>query len=588
MKTLLFFIFLSQIIFAEIIPQDNRIDWAPGVPGGITEITSPVVNVVADYSADSTGNSDSKTAIQNAINSLKTTGGVVYFPQGKYKIDGSLEINYNGIVLRGDGPDKSKLNFYNLTKSCIEFITYGRGDWQGVSGYTKGVTSLTVDDGSKFTVGEFAEIQQENDSAFMYTDPNWNQSYAQNLVNQILEVSEINGNEIHFKTPLHITFQSKFNPEIRPQRFIMHSGIENLYLTMKTNDDENIILFKNAAYCWAKNIVSYHSTKAHIASESTIGCEVRESQFSKSHNYGGGGHGYGVSLGYHTVDWLVENNVFDSLRHAMIFSKGTNGSVISYNYSQDVLQGEGETNLNDGWIPPDISSHGHYAFMNLIEGNSAQEVGISDYWGPSGPGNTYFRNRILSGETQDGISYYDVSTKQNVIGNSAIVLRDADGNAFDNLEHGNTIDDTLSWDSGIADHNLPNSYYLTEKPSFFGSINWPLYGPTEGYTGKLPAQLRFEGDTSTKIKNRRSISKISLSVYPNPFNPITTISFNTNSINSSVKVYDIKGREIMSKNFSKIGQNNMTFNGTKRSSGIYFVKAMSGTNIMTKKIILLK
>jgi len=93
---------------------------------------------------------------------------------------------------------------------------------------------------------------------------------------------------------------------------------------------------------------------------------------------------------------------------------------------------------------------------------------------------------------------------------------------------------------------------------------------------------------TTSLKSQQIISKTSLSIYPNPFNPVTTINFNTNSINSFVKIYDIKGREIMSKKISRIGQNSMIFNGTKYSSGIYFVKAMSETNIITKKMILIK
>ena len=347
----------------------------------------------------------------------------------------------------------------------------------------------------------------------MYTDPKWNQSYAQNVVGQLMEVVGVTGNEITLKSPLHIDYQDKFNPQIRPQRLISGVGIENLYIELKTDSDKASIYYKNAAYGWVKNIESYHTRKAHVQSESSIGCTVRDSKFSRSYDYGGGGHGYGVSLGYHTTDWLVENNIFDSLRHAMIFSKGANGNVFGYNYSKNVLQGTGETNLNDGWIPPDVSNHGHYSYMNLVEGNSVNEIGISDYWGPAGPGTTYFRNRVLSNETTDGISYYDVTTKQNVIGNSTIIIRDADGNAFGNLEHGNLIDGTLFWSDAINDHTLPNSYYLLEKPAFFDTKPWPLYGPQVGFSENLPAQDRFEGDTPTSVE--KSVTSQNLSrTYP--------------------------------------------------------------------------
>ncbi len=590
MRLLLFFMILPQVIFSQIIPENNRIDWKPGIPGGIPEVNSPMVNVVTDYNADNTGLTNSKTAIQNAINSLNYTGGVVYIPTGKYKIKGTLKLLKNGVVLRGDGSDKTKLYFENpdYQGAAIAIVKYDRGNWQSIYNYTKGDTTISVANGSAFTVGKFAEIQQDNDADFMYTKSMWNQSWAQNAVGQIFEVKAVDGNDVTFKTPLHLTFTSSLNPTIRPQGFVENVGIEDLYLELATNSDVSSILMKNAAYCWVKNVDSYYSSKAHISSESTIGCVVRDSYFHRSHNYGGGGHGYGVVLGKHVTDWLVENNVFDSLRHAMIIHLGANGNVYGYNYSQNVLQGEGETDLNNGWIPPDISIHGHYSYMNLFESNSAQEVGINDYWGPAGPGNTYFRNRILSNESHDGISYYDHAQKQNVIGNSAIVLRDANNNAFNNLEHGNTINGTLIWDPSTPDHNLPNSYYLTEKPAFFDDIPWPLYGPEDGYSGRLPAQVRFEDDTETKVERELLSSPVSLSIYPNPFNPVTTISFNTTSKNSSVKIYNSVGREILSKRFNKPGQNSFTFNGSNFTSGIYLVKAISGNKTISKKIILRK
>jgi len=496
-KVIFIMLIFTESVFGSIIPTENRINWTPGVPGGIPAITSPLVNVVTDFSADNTGVTDAGPAIRNAINSLRF-GGVVYLPAGTYKIVGSIEIGKNNIVLRGDSPKDTKLLFENIASwgACISIVTYGRGDWQSVSGYTKDATTLTVADGSKFTVGQFAEIQQENDSAFMYTKPQWDQPWAQNLVGQFMEVAAINGNQITFRTPLHITYQEKFNPVIRAQRLVTKVGVEDLYAELTTKNESSIIFFKNAAYGWVKNVETYHTLQNHVGSESAFACEIRDSYFHRSWDYGGGGHGYGVTCSGHTTDWLVENNVFDSTRHAMLVQVGANGNVFGYNYSQNVLQGTGETNLNQGWYPPDISSHGHYAYMNLFEGNSINRLSVSDYWGPPGPGNTYFRNRVLSKETTDGITSDDYTTKQNILGNSAITRTDY-GTFTDNLEHGNTIGGILIWDSSIDDHNLPNSYYLTEKPSFFGELSWPLYGPDEGYADKLPAQLRFEEDDIT-------------------------------------------------------------------------------------------
>ncbi len=574
---------------ATIIPSTQRITWTPGIDGGIPNITSPVVNVVTDYGADSSGTSDSHDAIQSAINSLGSGGGVVYIPHGTYKINGSLKLGYNGIVLRGDGPDKTKLYFYDpTTKACIEVLYYGRGDWQGVSGYTKDTTTLTVDDGSQFTVGEFAEIQQVNDPEVMYTDPKWDQSWAANAVGQLLEVTAVNGNEVSFKTALHIDFSSSLDPQIRPQRFVTNSGIEDLYIEMKTNTDVSTILIKNSAYCWVRNIESYHTKRCHVAGESAIGIVVRDSYFHRSYDYGGGGHGYGVSLGLHCTDWLVENNSFDSLRHAMMTHIGANGNVFGYNYSQNILQGDGETDLNEGWEPPDISLHGHYSFMNLYEGNSVNEVGISDYWGPSGPGNTIFRNLVKVNESHDGISYHDHSQYQNVIGNSCYVIRDADNNSSNNLEHGNVIDGTVVWDSNISDRNLPNSYYLTSKPDFLDSISWPVYGPDVGFSQKLPAQSRLES-SPVFVQARTQRRANDINIYPNPFNTTTTITVNSISDKGVLKIYNTTGELIKSYPVDQTGLNKIVFHAERYGRGVYFVIFLSDGKIVAReKMILLR
>ncbi len=572
-------IFGLSPLAAQIIPPENRILWDPGIPGGVPEVTTPVVNVVTDFSADSTGVADSGPAIRNAVNSL-SSGGVVYFPAGTYRIVGSIQINRDKIVLRGESPEKTRLLFEDVGvyEGCITVITYGRGEWQSVSGYEKGATTLSVQDGSKFTVGQFAEIQQENDSAFMYTRPEWNQSWAQDVVGQFMEVKAINGNTLTLKTPLHISYRESFHPVIRPQRLITRVGIEDLYIELTTPDESFNIFFKNAAYCWVKNVETYHTFLSHVASESTLACEIRDSRFHRSWDYGGGGHGYGVALGLHTTDWLVENNIFDSTRHAMLVHLGANGNVFGYNYSQNVLQGTGEDNLNQGWIPPDISIHGHYGYMNLFESNSVNRVGISDYWGPAGPGNTYFRNRVVTTETPDGFTYNDVSVRQNLLGNSAKQIRDLSGKAHDNLEHGNVIDGRIIWCDTIADHDLPSSYYLSGKPAFFGDLPWPLYGPTEGYTGKLPAQIRLESEENPTYIMRPEEQiprKVPVSITPYGIRVINERGF------TRVILYSVTGRVILERNIH--GKKEVTIPLPSLQNGIYILE-FQGHRHVTQKV----
>jgi len=64
-------------------------------------ITGAVVNAL-DFGADPTGVADSTNAIQNAINSLATSGGVVRLPVGTYAVTSPIQMS-SGVSLIGDG-----------------------------------------------------------------------------------------------------------------------------------------------------------------------------------------------------------------------------------------------------------------------------------------------------------------------------------------------------------------------------------------------------------------------------------------------------------------------------------------------------
>jgi len=501
--------------------MERRVHWNPGIPGGIPEISGPVANIM-DHGADPSGIRDSRPAIMSAMAALPASGGVVLVPEGRFRIGSKLTITRDHIVIRGTGW-KSKL-LLGAGGDGIEVSTYQRGSWQSPAGAVmKGDTTVVVENGALFTAGEFAEIEQDNDPELMYTDPQWIQSWAENSVGQFFRVKNVDGDTLTFDDPVNLDFNTALNVRIRPQNLIQYVGFEDLYLE-KTVAEGHTLMFKNAAYCWVRNVESYHTRRTHVHQTSCMNNEVRESYFHRSYSYGGGGAGYGVECGFHVTNSLVENNIFDSLRHAMIIQVGANGNVYGYNYSIRPVQGEGETNLNEGWVPPDISIHGHYPFMNLFEGNEVEEIGIGDWWGPAGPGNTYFRNRVNG----DGIIYYDASHRQNVVGNITSVLRDQDQDAMEKLEHGNVVNGTVQWDPAIESQELPSSYYLDSVPSFFEDQPWPPFGPDVSGESKLPAQERFENLPFLNVwLNRNPVEKYQKleftlengKTYENPFDP---------------------------------------------------------------------
>jgi photosystem II stability/assembly factor-like uncharacterized protein len=79
--------------------------------------------------------------------------------------------------------------------------------------------------------------------------------------------------------------------------------------------------------------------------------------------------------------------------------------------------------------------------------------------------------------------------------------------------------------------------------------------------------------------------------YPNPFNPSTSIKFSmTKAEFVTLKIYDIKGREVaelVNSNLQK-GNYSINWNASQFSSGVYFYKLESSSFTSTKKMMLVK
>ena len=92
-------------------------------------------------------------------------------------------------------------------------------------------------------------------------------------------------------------------------------------------------------------------------------------------------------------------------------------------------------------------------------------------------------------------------------------------------------------------------------------------------------------------------SAVSLKSAPNPFNPVTTISF-TLPENSKVNltIFDLQGRELetLLSGWQPAGYHQIEFNasqhpsGAQLPSGVYFARLQTGSNILTRKIMLIK
>ncbi|HRU39152.1 MAG TPA: glycosyl hydrolase family 28-related protein, partial [Candidatus Goldiibacteriota bacterium] len=371
----------SNISFADFLPDGRSVDWTKcGMPAGLTRPAASV-DVKKDFGARGDGVTDDSMAFIAAFSALPS-GGVVKVPLGTYLIKKPLVIGRSDVYLEGKGPKKTGLLFSFDDAPAADAITVAGApgsEWMTVkSGATKGSSELTVEDGSVFKAGDFAEIQQDNDQSIHYTNQMWNQDWAQEVIGQMVRVAGVEGDRIRVEPSLHIGYNPKMDPKIRKINPVVNSGIKGIMLERRDKGDGDIIAMDCAAYCFVRNVESKYAMRSHVCVERSLECEIRDSYFHHAHDYGGGGHGYGVELNRHATSCLVENNRFDNLRHSMMAHLGANGNVFGYNEStRPVATGD----HTPGTIICDISVHGHYPYMNLFEGNTVQKIEVSDWWG---------------------------------------------------------------------------------------------------------------------------------------------------------------------------------------------------------------
>ncbi|MBK8808051.1 MAG: hypothetical protein IPO21_15970 [Bacteroidales bacterium] len=190
---------------------------------------------------------------------------------------------------------------------------------------------------------------------------------------------------------------------------------------------------------------------------------------------------------------MVEDNIFHDIRHPLITKEGTSRNVYSYNYCFDIRNNATcDSDPNSPYA--DISIHGHYSAYNLFESNIAGRITVTDYWGPSGPCNTFFRNRV---NTANGIWTQEYSHNQNIVGNElvgAAMEDNRDGTVQGTILFANNIDGTVD---NAAPFPVESSLYLVGKPSFYGTMNWPSMGDgIAPNTGTIPAKARWDSGES--------------------------------------------------------------------------------------------
>ncbi len=393
------FVLLSTVLLhGEIISANRRIQWNPGIPGGIPERATIFKTLTG---IDNTGATDVRAAIQSALDTCPANQ-VVKLPAGKFRVVGGL-VMPSYVTLRGEGTS-TVISSHGSAASLFEFGTSGL-QWDpnpistGVSGgATAGSTAITVASTTGITVGTYLVITELNDPAYVSIDgtinspATWVDSWStsgQRARGQIVEVTSVSGNTIDITPGLYSAY-SRTPWATRFAAGCKWSGVENLKTYANNTGTSRNFFFQRAAYCWVQGVESDYTDGDHCTLDWSYRCEVRRNYFHNAYIHTSGNFDNMIGLRTKTTACLVIDNITRRLHCGIMVEWGAAGNVIAYNYDEGNFdQGSASGNR---WLPPSIiGNHGAHPQFNLFEGNVGQKFQSDSYWG-SASHQTIFRN----------------------------------------------------------------------------------------------------------------------------------------------------------------------------------------------------
>jgi len=545
---------------------------------GFVEIDMQARGAVGD------GVAENDSIILEVLSAIAEPGAILNFPSGNFLFTKSINVP-NNVIIRGKGADQTTFTM-NLGGKGHSFRVGGSikasDTTSFVSSAEKDDNSIMVADAASFSAGDWVKIVQDDSNLVTSI-------WAVNSVGQVVQIESITSNKIVLASPLRMDFNIGRSPYIVKVNTAENTGIECLKIHRLDGTAPQLstnVSFTYAVNCWVTGIESENCTFSHIQATGSSNLLISKSYFHHAFDYGGGGRAYGVMLQSTSNECLIENNVFEHLRHSMILQSGANGNVFAYNYSFDPYWDSAPTDAAG-----DAVLHGNYPHSNLFEHNICQNIVIDNSHGPNGPYNTFLRNRA----EKFGIFFSaSNSPKQNFLGNEVPNTRfpynflnynilGEDHFIHANNNKGNTHP------SG-TDELIDTSYAYRKRPDFVPTTQWARIGkPYSMGSASIPA---YDRQVSGNIFSGACGRQLPLSlqwpiesiknahVFPNP----TQLQLHIQSASyiKNLKVINAMGQEVHT-------ENNLGFTQTLQTgnwkNGIYLVLLEFSGNKFKKELV---
>lgn len=281
-------------------------------------------DVVADYAADPTGQTDATAAIQAALTAAGNAGGgIVLLPKGRYRIDGQLDIAKPKVVVRGAGSTATELWFTRSAglsnKSHLTF----HGDVQAgtalplVEEGQSGAVTVRVADASSLKVGDDVAIGWTITPAFTaehnmtgtwvsFTNQ-WKPFFRRRVV--AIDTTR-SPHTITVDVPLRYRAQLRDQAAVKKETgYLSEVGVESLAVANAVamaaawkEVQVHVLEFRGVKDGWVRDVRSfaspssdpagYHLQNSGLLIKDSKRFTVADSRLEKAQNRGDGGCGY--------------------------------------------------------------------------------------------------------------------------------------------------------------------------------------------------------------------------------------------------------------------------------------------------------
>jgi len=403
----------------------------PSTPPGGT------YDVVAGFSADPTGTTDSTVAIQSAINAAAAAGGgIVWMPAGTYRISPQgadmqcLRIASNNVVLRGAGIGQTfLLNTQTVMRNMriIDVAGPNGAAWATTQNPSTlitndllgPVTQIPVASVAGFAVGDHIIVRADpgDDWANEHLEPGWvgyGGSYGRLMYLRQIQALDAVNNRITVDIPTRYALKTRDNARVyKKTTLITGVALENFSIgnvqhpgTSGWGESDNVVVgtpayevsghfairFLRVRDGWIRNVATFspagNTTTTHILNNGILlqecrGITIKGCHFQRPQYGGAGGSGYMYRV-QNSGDCLLQNCTAEFSRHGFVFSHmASSGNVIHACLDKTTGKQTGNTG-NQNTSGRGSDHHMHFSHSNLIDACVADDSWFEARYRPFG------------------------------------------------------------------------------------------------------------------------------------------------------------------------------------------------------------